>query len=131
MTEERKCRECRKPFKPSRHSQVFCSESCYEKYHELRRLERLKSRKELVCDFCKTKFQSKAYSRFCDKDCAEAMNRIASRLRNIFGFETEPLMRELERLESKGKNYRFPHPHEEFNAFYGLTHPLEGVNDDN
>jgi protein-arginine kinase activator protein McsA len=125
--EERKCKNCRKTFTPIRWSQKFCSEKCYLKYNDKLRARRVK--KLLTCDFCKTKFSSRSQTRFCCSECKEKMICIATRIRNLFFFETKTCMEQLDRLEKLGFNYRFPAPHEDFNQMYNLTHPLEGCND--
>lgn len=91
---------------------------------------------ELVCSFCHEKFIGDTKtSKFCDAKCNAKICKIAKRIRNIFCFEPNKTIRELDRLEKLGINYSFPSEIPDFetlNQFYGLKpKPLEGINDYN
>ena len=103
------CVQCGKSFIPRMWKQQFCSHDCY--------VESLRTPKRtVICVWCHTKFESnRPTAKFCSHECRQIYKVIRmriSKLNSIRDLSSE--------LEEKGKDFRFPKPHEALNKFYGL-----------
>lgn len=110
-----KCKNCGKEFEKIK-NRIFCCKKCCTIFHQNK--NKIKHVITKKCRWCHNQFFGK--KKFCDAVCVANFYKIRKRIFNIFPFESERALKEIQRLEKLGNNYTFPAPHEQLNVFYEL-----------
>lgn len=103
IPEKKVCLNCQKEYFARRYDQKFCSRKCYQEYIDAQRgIERGKRE----CLWCRSKKVYMINQKFCSEKCRCNFYSVRKRIYSAYPFNHKKTMKELNKLEKLGKNYR-------------------------